>query len=391
MSASIVTFANLGRKQNLRTTDMLPLIEAFRSAGELRQVICQINAGFPFEHTYSAIPVWLRYPMRVLEKISGKAFPRRVTERLFDFFTALRLGRVDVTDLHGGFTMPKTVRRAHTLGSLVVDISVSADLAANETLEREEFLRLGFPEYEGVYTKLVREATSLELFDYLVVMSDFTRQTHIAAGFPTDHIYKAYLDVDTKRFVPQERTKEKEEPFRVLYLAHTQPLKGLHYLLDAWESLTVPNAELVVIGMFANMPAELERSYQERMERDPRITWTAGTHTPEKYFHEASVLVFPSLTEGFGRVTIEAMACGLPVITTTHAPGIVEDGKTGFVVPARDAQAIQEKIEYLYHHPDIVKEMGREARKTVEQKRPFGEEMLGIYWDIMRRKRRSIS
>ncbi|MCR4276190.1 MAG: glycosyltransferase family 4 protein [Candidatus Parcubacteria bacterium] len=387
MSASIITFANLGRKQNLRTTDMLPLIEAFAASGELRQIICQINAGFPFKHTYSAIPTWLRYPMRALEKVSGKAFPRPMIERLFDFFTAHRLVRTDVTLMHGGFTMPTTVRRAHVLGSLAVDISVSADLATNVALEKEELPYLGFPEYEGTYTRLAREATHLNFFDYLIVMSDFTRQTHIAAGYPADHIYMAHLDIDTARFAPQARANG--APFRVLYLAHTQPLKGLHYLLDAWESLDLPGAELVIIGGFGEMPEELKQRYINRIQSNPRIKWTAGTHTPEQYYHDASVLVFPSLTEGFGRVTIEAMACGLPVITTDHAPGIVENGKTGFVVPVRDAQAIKEKIEYLYHHRNIAEEMGREARKAVEQKKPFGEEMLEIYRDIMQREGRN--
>ena len=172
----------------------------------------------------------------------------------------------------------------------------------------------------------------------------------------------------------------------MLYLAHTQPLKGLHYLLDAWESLGLPDAELVIIGELSEMPDELRKKYQERMQGDSRITWTAGTHTPEKYYHEASVLVFPSLTEGFGRVTIEAMACGLPVITTEHAPGIVEDGTTGFIVPIRDAQAIREKIEYLYLHPDAREQMGRSARKAVEDKKPFGEEVLEIYREILRRR-----
>jgi glycosyltransferase involved in cell wall biosynthesis len=366
---------------------MLPLIKTFAASGELQQIICQINAGFPFKHTYSAIPAWLRYPMRALEKISGRAFPRPMIERLFDFFTARRLARTDVTLMHGGFTMPKTVRRAHALGSLAVDISVSADLATNVALEREEFEHLGITGYEGTYTRIAREAAPLDMFDYLIVMSDFTRQTHITAGYPADHIYKAYLDVDTKRFSPQEHTKEKSAPFRVLYLAHTQPLKGLHYLLDAWESLDLPGAELVIIGGFANMPDELKQRYIDRIQSDPRIKWTAGTHTPEQYYHKASVLVFPTLTEGFGRVTIEAMACGLPVITTEHAPGIVEDGKTGFIVPVRNAQATKEKIEYLYHNRDIAEKMGREARKAVETKKPFGEEMLEIYRDILRRER----
>ena len=97
-------------------------------------------------------------------------------------------------------------------------------------------------------------------------------------------------------------------------------------------------------------------------------------------------MVFASLTEGFGRVTLEAMASGIPVVTTENARGIVEDGKTGFVVPIRDAEAIAEKIQYLYDHRDILKEMGKEARKAVENKKPFGKAVYEIYEEILKKE-----
>jgi alpha-maltose-1-phosphate synthase len=100
--------------------------------------------------------------------------------------------------------------------------------------------------------------------------------------------------------------------------------------------------------------------------------------------------VFPSLTEGFGRVTLEAMACGIPVITTENARGIVEDGKTGFVVPIRDAKALAEKIQYLYDNREIASEMGRQARLAVEKKKPFGEAVYEIYQEILKREGKSL-
>jgi len=389
MSASIVTFANLGRKKNLRTTDIVPLVETFAAEKDLRQVICQINAGFPFAHMSSAIPAWLHYPMRVLEKLSGKTFPRHMTERLFDFFTACRLVRTDVTFLHGSYFMIRTARRARALGSITVDISVSAYIPANVALEREELAALGFPEYQGSYSKLASHVLSVDALDYLILMSNFTKQTYLAAGYSEERIFIAHLDIDTERFSPMNRTEKNiNEPFRILYLAFTTPLKGLEYLLDAWESLHLPDTELVIVGGFSEMPEELKQDYTGRIQSDPHIKWVLGTHTPELYYRDASVFVFPSLTEGFGRVTLEAMACGIPVITTENAQGIVEDGKTGFVVPIRNADAIKEKIEYLYYHRAITEQMGRQARKAVENKKPFGEVVFKIYQEILRREGR---
>ncbi len=388
MSANLVTFANFGRKQNLRTTDMLPIAETLMASGELRQIICQVNSGYSFPCTTQAIPTVLRYAMTAFEKISKKPFSRETRDRLFDYLAARKLARADITFLHGGFSLPRTVRRAHNLDSITVDISVSAYHAANAAMEREELSMLGFPNYQGFYMQLASEVTPLDQMNYLLLMSEFTKKTYLAAGYPEDHIFIAHLDVDTVRFSPSKEKDATNRPFRVLYLAYTQPLKGFHYLLDAWEQLDLPDAELTIIGYFSDMPEELRQQYIHRIENDSRITWLPNTQTPEEYYKEASIFVFPSLTEGFGRSTIEAMACGVPVITTPHAQGIVEDGKTGFIVPIRDAGAIKEKIEYLYNHPGMVRQMGTDARKAVENKKPFGEQVHEIYQEIMRREKR---
>jgi len=78
--------------------------------------------------------------------------------------------------------------------------------------------------------------------------------------------------------------------------------------------------------------------------------------------------VLPSLYEGFGFPAAEAMACELPVLTTTAGalPEVVgEHMKTGYLVPPRDAHAIAEGIDFLLDNPDLRREMGKAARKRV--------------------------
>jgi len=76
MSVSIVTVANLGTKTNLKTPGILPAIKVFAEHGELKQIICQINTGFHFPRTYSAIPSLVRYPLRAVEKLTGLSLGR---------------------------------------------------------------------------------------------------------------------------------------------------------------------------------------------------------------------------------------------------------------------------------------------------------------------------
>jgi glycosyltransferase involved in cell wall biosynthesis len=97
-----------------------------------------------------------------------------------------------------------------------------------------------------------------------------------------------------------------------------------------------------------------------------------------QYYSGASVFVFPSLVEGFALVLLEAMSCGIPVIATpnTAGPDILSDGVEGFIIPIRDVEALKEKLEWCYCHPQELAEMGRAARRKAEQ----------LNWGLYRQK-----
>ena len=76
------------------------------------------------------------------------------------------------------------------------------------------------------------------------------------------------------------------------------------------------------------------------------------------------VFVFPSLFEGFGLVILEAMSQGIPVITTLHTagPDVIEEGRSGFIVPIRSAQAIADRLNLLAGDRALLAEMKHAAR-----------------------------
>jgi colanic acid/amylovoran biosynthesis glycosyltransferase len=90
---------------------------------------------------------------------------------------------------------------------------------------------------------------------------------------------------------------------------------------------------------------------------------------------EADILLAPSVTsqdgdrEGIPGAIVEAMAWGLPVLSTRHSgiPEVIQDGESGFLVPERDAGALAERLEYLIEHPEIWQEMGKKGREFVEE------------------------
>src|SRR5208283_82834 len=98
-----------------------------------------------------------------------------------------------------------------------------------------------------------------------------------------------------------------------------------------------------------------------------------------RVYQSADVFLFPTISDGFGLTQIEAMACGLPVITTPNAGSVVRDGIDGFIVPIRNSEALAEKIELLAGDPELLNWMSQNAcqRAADFSWEKYGERMTG--------------
>lgn len=95
-----------------------------------------------------------------------------------------------------------------------------------------------------------------------------------------------------------------------------------------------------------------------------------------------NVVVLPSRSESFGKVLIEANACGKPVVATatTGAKEIIRNGHNGFLVPIGDARALAEKIIYFFDNPGMAKAMGENGRRLVKEKYSDNTQKLVAFW-----------
>jgi hypothetical protein len=197
-----------------------------------------------------------------------------------------------------------------------------------------------------------------ELADRILVGSAFARDSFIQVGHDPRKIVAIPYGVDAERFFPSA-TPRREGPFRVLFVGQVGQRKGASYLFQAYDMFRKPDTELHVVGSFV-----ADQKIYGRFAPLYRHTDNLPQAAIAALFREADVFVFPTLVEGMGLVVLEAMASGLPVITTTHGPGeIVRDGLDGFLVPIRDPEAIAARLERLYRDPDLRQSMGRNARE----------------------------
>ncbi len=142
------------------------------------------------------------------------------------------------------------------------------------------------------------------------------------------------------------------------------PIKGPGHLLKAmgrvWE--THPEAMLVFVGQ-GPLQAELSRQADQVGQQD-KVLFPGWTSHVEDILPGFDVFCLPSLNEGMGRVIVEAMAAGLPVVASEVGgiPDLVEDGRTGFLCGPGDLAGISEAIARLFDDPEKAREMGEQGR-----------------------------
>jgi glycosyltransferase involved in cell wall biosynthesis len=155
--------------------------------------------------------------------------------------------------------------------------------------------------------------------------------------------------------------------------------KGIDVYLRAARALIHqnPNVRFLMIGAHsAETNCKLEMEELARgLQLDGRFIFTGERHNVDEILRDIDIVVHPSLTEGLSNVVMEAMAAGLPVVATRVGgnPELVQDGRTGVLVPPRDAAVLAHGIAFLLDHPQIAREFGEAGRQRIVQEFSISE------------------
>ena len=283
-----------------------------------------------------------------------------LTDWVHDLFTAWWLARHDPPTIFFGFqgSALQSLDVAHRHGSVTV-LDATHPLFHDEIMA-EEFELLGFNSHYIPPKKLIQEALRA---DYCVTASALTSRCLLEVGVSPDRVFEIPYGIDLEWFHPRPELRTTDDIYRVLYVGKISLHKGFHYLLEAWQNLALPQSELVLVGH----PVGKE-SLTVLQRYDPGLfRWIREVDDIHLLMASADLFVLPSLVEGFGMVTLEAMASGIPVIVTENAQMIVRDGVDGYVIPIRDVAALQECIHRLYEDVSLRQLMGNAARQRAEE------------------------
>jgi glycosyltransferase involved in cell wall biosynthesis len=204
--------------------------------------------------------------------------------------------------------------------------------------------------------------------DAILVGSTYAADSFVAEGVPRGRMKVVPYGVDLGTFAPPpdgERARRDGARFEAIFTGQMTQRKGLSYLLEGWRRFARADAgaRLTIVGQPVGDPAALA-PYAGLFRHVPHQS------RPElaRHYRSADVFVFPTLVEGMPLVVLEAMACGLPVIVTANGPAdIVRDGVDGFVIPARDADAVASRLDTLRRDAALREQMGRNAARRAAE------------------------
>ncbi|MFZ2276149.1 MAG: glycosyltransferase family 4 protein [Prosthecobacter sp.] len=359
-------------------------------------------------HTTLVVPMWLRRVIARLGRRSGmaqqrmfpellrphlRAHPAREMLRLACRGSALlrkstlikRLGSLDKVLWRFDTDVAKAVRRSQGVDAVYAYMG-----AAEKTFEaarqrgiqtiyelptpywrftrdivaQEAVLQPGWastlPALEAASAAMQRRDRELQLADLILVPSAVVRDSlQLAPAFRGEVCVIPYGCPEPIQSSVSTVESFTEPRLRILYVGSLNQGKGLAYLAEAMDGLA-DAATLTVIG---SRTASVPSKALDRFLSHHRHHAGLSHHEVLAEMCKHDVLVLPTLYEGLALVLLEAMSCGLTVITTENSglAGLIEDGREGFLVPLRDPGAIRDRLRRLADIPVLLQSMRRAA------------------------------
>jgi len=173
---------------------------------------------------------------------------------------------------------------------------------------------------------------------------------------------------EEKFFVEREYTDS--AALRLLYVGTWIDRKGVFYLAEAFRQLAekMPGTGLTVAGCGTSAEQVKQSFVPEIRERVLVIPFVSRANMPALY-NAHDIFVFPSLMEGMPLTILEAMATGMPVVTTNSSGmcDVVEDGFNGLIVPTADAEELADAIERLCRSGEMRSSLGLNGQQTMRR------------------------
>ncbi|WP_211206008.1 glycosyltransferase family 4 protein [Halomicrobium katesii] len=284
----------------------------------------------------------------------------RWRRELFDAAVARNVDPADTLHVSFSGVALKSIQRANEHGVTTIVERCSSHARTQANILEEEYRRHGYDSGPSDEAYVRREEAEYDAAEYVMVPSEFVYESFLEQGVPEEKVLCEPYAVDPNQYTPT--STESDGPLTFLFAGRVELRKGIPYLLDAWDRLDLPGAQLKIAGGIKESGQQFADEYADRDD----IEFLGWVSDMDRLYEDASVFVLPTLEEGSAYVTYEAMASGLPVVTTPHAGWVGTDGEHGIEVPIREVDALATAMKGLADDPDRRSEMGSNARDLIE-------------------------
>jgi len=210
----------------------------------------------------------------------------------------------------------------------------------------------------------------------VVVVSEYLEQLFQELGFPREKIVRIYNGVDLEKFAGARSGGLRAElgcpegTRLVGMVANLRRPKGYEYFVQAARRVvdSMPQTRFVAVGDIDRQILRRLSDLVDKLNLRDRFVFVGFREDVPAILRELDVFVLSSVSEGFSLATIEAMAAGRPVVATRSGgpEEIIDDGRTGFLVPPADPESLAQRICELLANPAEAEAMGRRAQGKVE-------------------------
>jgi glycosyltransferase involved in cell wall biosynthesis len=240
---------------------------------------------------------------------------------------------------------------------------------------------------------------------FVAISSDLASELR-SAGISVDRVTQIPNCIDTERFKPVGNLEKRllraqlslppDRPI-VIYTGRLVNYKGLPYLLRAWKTFAQCHDSVLLLvgsgGLDTHNCEQQLREFVSMNNLEGRVAFAGEKNNVDEYLKASDIFVFPTEHEAFGLSLIEAMACGLPVVTTPVgvAKDIIRMMENGLLVNVGDENQLCWAIEKLVNDKSLSSSLGRAARETVEmrfRKEVVVQDYLRQFAEIAGRKKR---
>ncbi len=211
----------------------------------------------------------------------------------------------------------------------------------------------------AVYDRLHEEWS---LADIIIVNSEWSRECNLEKGAPPEKMAVLPLAYEANLKPPRTNPlRDPGGPVQILWIGRITLQKGIQYLIEAAKILLGKPVEFLIAG-------ESSINRDAMLAAPNNIKWLGKITNAQKeqLYSSTTAFVLPTLSDGFALTQLEALAHGLPVIATPNCGRVVEEGRTGFVIPPRDPQALADAVLRFINNPVLPAKMAPACCEAVK-------------------------